>query len=37
MLGRAGAAEDIAEVILFLCASAGYMTSETLRIDGGMG
>ena len=37
MLGRAGAPEDIAEVILFLCAGAGYMTGETLRIDGGMG
>jgi 3-oxoacyl-[acyl-carrier protein] reductase len=37
MLGRAGAPEDVAEVILFLCAGAGYMTGETLRIDGGMG
>jgi 3-oxoacyl-[acyl-carrier protein] reductase len=37
MLGRAGTPDDIAEVILFLCAGAGYMTGETLRIDGGMG
>jgi 3-oxoacyl-[acyl-carrier protein] reductase len=37
MLGRAGVPEDIAEVIVFLCAGAGYMTGETLRIDGGMG
>lgn len=37
MLGRAGAPEEIAEVIVFLCAGAGYMTGETLRIDGGMG
>ena len=37
MLGRAGMPEDIAEAILFLCAGAGYMTGETLRIDGGLG
>ena len=37
MLGRAGVPEDIAEVIVFLCAGAGYITGETLRVDGGMG
>ena len=37
MLGKAGVPEEIAEAILFLCAGAGYITGETLRIDGGMG
>jgi 3-oxoacyl-[acyl-carrier protein] reductase len=35
-LGRGGTAEDVAEVILFLCAGAGYMTGQTLVVDGGL-
>jgi len=36
-LKRVGTPEDIAEVILFLLAGAGYVTGQTLRVDGGMG
>lgn len=36
-LKRVGTAEDIAEVILFLLAGAGYVTGQTIRADGGMG
>ncbi|MFO0757781.1 MAG: 3-oxoacyl-ACP reductase family protein [Byssovorax sp.] len=36
-LGRAGRAEDVAAAIAFLCADeAGYITGQTLRINGGM-
>jgi len=35
-LGRAGRPADYAEAILFLCAGAGYMTGQTLVVDGGM-
>jgi len=34
-LRRPGRPEDYAEVILFLCAGAGYMTGQTLVVDGG--
>ncbi len=33
---RAGKPEDYAEVILFLCAGAGYVTGHTLVVDGGL-
>jgi len=36
-LRRAGRPADYAEAILFLCAGAGYMTGQTLVVDGGMG
>jgi len=36
-LKRVGTPDDIAEVILFLLAGAGYVTGQTLRADGGMG
>ena len=36
-MGRFGAAEDVAEAVLFLCsAGAGYITGQVLTIDGGM-
>lgn len=35
MLGRLGTPEDIAEAMLFLAAGAGYMTGETIVVDGG--
>jgi 3-oxoacyl-[acyl-carrier protein] reductase len=35
-LQRPGTPEDVAEVILFLCAGAGYVTGQTIRIDGGL-
>ena len=34
-LRRAGAAVDYAEVILFLCAGAAYVTGQTITVDGG--
>ena len=34
-LGRVGEPPDYAEVILFLCAGAAYMTGQTIRVDGG--
>jgi len=35
--GRVGKPEDIAEVVLFLCsAKAGFITGESITIDGGM-
>ncbi len=37
-LARAGTAEEVAEVVLFLAsAMSGYMTGQNLVIDGGMG
>ena len=35
-LQRAGTSEEVAEVMLFLCAGAGYVTGQTLVVDGGM-
>ena len=35
--GRVGTSEDIAEAVLFLCsAKAGFITGESITIDGGM-
>jgi 3-oxoacyl-[acyl-carrier protein] reductase len=36
LLQRVGTPEDIAEVMLFLCAGAGYMTGQTLLVHGGL-
>ena len=36
-LGRFGAADDIAGAVLFLCSGlAGYVTGQTLHVNGGM-
>ena len=35
-LQRAGTSEEVAEVMLFLCAGAAYVTGQTLVVDGGM-
>jgi len=35
-LQRAGSPQDYAEVILFLAAGAGYITGQTLTVDGGL-
>jgi len=36
-LGKAGKAEDVAELAVFLASeAAGYITGEVIRIDGGM-
>lgn len=35
-VGRVGTPEDIAEACLFLCEHAGFMTGQTIVIDGGM-
>jgi 3-oxoacyl-[acyl-carrier protein] reductase len=36
-LGRAGTPEEVAELALFLCGpNSGYITGETIRIDGGL-
>jgi len=35
-VGRVGRPEDIAEACLFLAQSAGFMTGQTVTIDGGM-
>jgi 3-oxoacyl-[acyl-carrier protein] reductase len=36
-LGRIGRAEDVAAAIAFLCSDeAGYITGQTLRVNGGM-
>ena len=36
-MGRFGAAEDVAEAVLFLCGEgAGYITGQVLTIDGGL-
>ena len=36
-MGRLGSAADVAATVLFLCsASAGYITGETLHVNGGM-
>jgi 3-oxoacyl-[acyl-carrier protein] reductase len=34
-LGRMCRPEEVAEVILFLCAGASYVTGETIAVDGG--
>ena len=35
-LRRPGEPEDVAEAMLFLCAGAGFVTGQTLIVDGGM-
>lgn len=35
-LKRSGQPEDYAETILFLCAGAGYITGQTIVVDGGL-
>ncbi len=35
-LKRPGLPEDYAEVILFLCAGAAYITGQTISVDGGL-
>jgi len=35
-LRRIGMPADYAEVIVYLCAGAGYMTGQTMIVDGGM-
>ena len=35
-LQRAGEPEDIAEVMLFLCAGGAYLTGQTILVDGGL-
>lgn len=35
-LRRSGVPEDVAEAMLFLCAGAGFITGQTLVVDGGM-
>jgi 3-oxoacyl-[acyl-carrier protein] reductase len=36
-LGRVGRAEEIAAAIVYLCSDeAGYVTGQTLRVNGGM-
>jgi len=36
-LGRLGSAAEVAAVVAFLCSeSAGYVTGETLHVNGGM-
>lgn len=35
-LKRPGEPEDVAEAMLFLCAGAGFITGQTLIVDGGM-
>jgi 3-oxoacyl-[acyl-carrier protein] reductase len=35
-LKRAGTPEDVAEAMLFLCAGAGFVSGQTLIVDGGM-
>ncbi|MGM0653605.1 MAG: SDR family oxidoreductase, partial [Bacillota bacterium] len=35
-LGRLGKPEDVAEVILFLASSAGYVTGQVISVDGNL-
>lgn len=37
LLNRLGTPKEIAEVVLFLCVSAGYVTGEQVVVDGGKG
>ncbi len=34
-LGRAGTPGDVAEMVVFLCRKAGYVTGQVIRLDGG--
>ncbi len=36
LLGRVGSPAEVAEVALFLASSAGYMTGQTLNVNGGL-
>jgi NAD(P)-dependent dehydrogenase (short-subunit alcohol dehydrogenase family) len=36
-LARVGEPEDYAEVIVFLCAGAAYITGEVIPVTGGIG
>ena len=36
-IGKFGTAEDVAHAVLFLCSrEAGYVTGQTLHVNGGM-
>jgi pteridine reductase len=34
-LARPGAPRDVADAVLYLCTAGGYMTGQTLKLDGG--
>jgi pteridine reductase len=35
LLDRTGSAQDVADIVLFLCSGPGFMTGQLLRLDGG--